>query len=113
MTASLYQSGSLEICDFGLRAMLRPLTDPPNGEGKFRIEPNALMLSAPDDLALTHHIFGPQRLIVGEAKLPKRNLDIRFLWRHGIETDRNEDDILPIARRLFEEHDVVVPSVLK
>src|ERR1700691_5656229 len=113
MAASLYQSGSLVSFDLGLRAMLRPLTDPPNGERKFRIEPNALMLSAPDDLALAHQVFGPQRVVIGQAKFPERNFYIRFLCRRGIETDRNEDDILPLARRLFEEHDVVVPGVLK
>src|ERR1700761_2195860 len=113
MTASLYQSGSFGICDFGLRAMGRPLTDPPNSEGKFGIEPNVLMLSPPYDLAMAHQVFGPQRVVVGQAKFPKRNLDIRFLRRPGIKTDRNEDNILPLPRRLLEENDIVVPGVLK
>src|ERR1700733_9244684 len=113
MAASLYQSGSLLSFDLGLRAMLRPLTDAPNGERKFRIEPNALMLSAPHDVALAHQVFGPQRVVVGQAKFPERNFDIRFLRGDGIETDRNENDILPVGARLFEEHDVLVPGVLK
>src|ERR1700733_14958358 len=111
MTASLYQSGSLEICDFGLRAMLRPLTDPPNGEGKFRIETDALMLSVPDDFSLAHQVFGPERVLVGEPKCTERNFDILFLGDYGIEADRNEDDVRPVPRRLFEEHDIFVPGV--
>src|ERR1700722_2873620 len=113
MTASLYQSGSLVSCDFGLRAMLRPSSDSPNGEGKFRIEPNPLMFSAPDEFASAHEVLGRQRVVVGQAKFPERNFDIRLLRGSRIETDCDEDDILPVDGRLLEEHDVLVPGVLK
>src|SRR5271166_4912041 len=113
MTASLYQSGSLVSCDFGLRAILRPSSDPPNGEGKFGIEPNPLIFPAPDELALAHQVFGFQRVVIGQAKPPERNFDIRLLRGTGIETDRDEDDILWVDSRLLEEHDVLVAGVVK
>src|ERR1700722_3054756 len=113
MTASLYQSGSLVSCDFGLRAILRPSSDSPNGEGKFRIEPNPLIFSAPDEFASAHEVLGRQRVVIRQAKFPERNFDIRLLRRAGIETDRDEDDILPVDSRLLEENDVLVPSVVK
>src|SRR5271167_5064429 len=113
MTASLYQSGSLMSCDFDRLAILRPSTDPPDGEGKFRIEPDALMFSCPHDLAPAHQVLGPQGVVIGQAEFPERNFDIRLLGGAGIETDRDEDDILPVDSRLLEEHDTLVPGVVK
>src|ERR1700677_1703196 len=113
MTASLYQSGSSASCDFGLRAILRPSSDSPNGEGKFRIEPNPLMFSVPDEFALSHQVFCPKGVVVGQAKFPKRNFDIRLLRCAGIKTNRDEDNIPPVYSRLLEEEDVLVPGVLK
>src|SRR6516225_3417168 len=84
MTASLYQSGSFASFDFGLRAILRPSSDSPDGEGKLRIKPHALMFPGPDEGAPAHQLLGPQRLVIGQAKFPQRNFDIRLLRGDGM-----------------------------
>src|SRR5690348_13158939 len=113
MTASLYQSGSLTSCDFALFAILRPSTDPPDSEGKLRIEPHALVFPGPDEGVPAHQVLRHERILIGAAKFPQRNFDIRLLRGIGIETNRDEDDIFPAGARLLEEHDIVVPGVQK
>ena len=68
-------------CDFDRLAILRPSTDPPDGEGKFQIEPDALMFSCPHDLAPAHQVLGPQGVVIGQAEFPERNFDIRLLGK--------------------------------
>jgi hypothetical protein len=42
------------------------------------------MFPGPDEGAPAHQLLGPQRLVIGQAKFPQRNFDIRLLRGDGM-----------------------------
>src|SRR5215217_7465940 len=99
---------------FFLSILIGPSGDSPDREWDLaRIKASTLVLACPGKAVLAHEILNGKGIVIGEAELPERKLDIGLLSMMRIEADCYEQNVLATGCRLLKEENVVVPRVEK
>src|SRR5690606_41298782 len=76
-------------------------------------DPHPLRLPVPGPAMAIHQVFALGVGIVGQAQLPQRQLEMRFLGVVRVETYGHQNEVRQIRRALAEVKNIVVPGQVR